>query len=295
MRDPRISFRSAELAAVLAFLMPGAGHYYQGRRLKAGLFASCILATWFTGMILGDWQPVYSQIVSPSRHGSIQMYPAETAPNSGMSIGYAAQVLVGLPALPALVQQARYSKDEGMVASIPEPLVSDFVGVVHFSSDDGPTADSVTGQIRLNPSEDWIQTGGVTGRLEVIDRDQNAVAFDFSGSVRLGKAVFGSPRREIECELQAPVIGTRTPRTIQGTIQRSFIDWFQAPRDNAELDRLHGKLSQHFDLASVFTWIAGLLNLMVIWDAYEGPAYGYGDEKPEEDEDGEASDGVPES
>ena len=37
-------------------------------------------------------------------------------------------------------------------------------------------------------------------------------------------------------------------------------------------------------MASVFTWIAGLLNLLVIWDAVDGPAYGYGDEKKEEDE-----------
>ena len=61
--------------------------------------------------------------------------------------------------------------------------------------------------------------------------------------------------------------------------------------DNAELDRLHGKLSQHFDIACVFTWIAGLLNLMAIWDAYEGPAYGYGDEEPDDDDDNEEKDG----
>ena len=35
----------------------------------------------------------------------------------------------------------------------------------------------------------------------------------------------------------------------------------------------------------MFTWIAGLLNLMAIWDAYDGPAYGYGDEEPEDEED----------
>ena len=78
---------------------------------------------------------------------------------------------------------------------------------------------------------------------------------------------------------------------IQGAVSRPFLDWYQAPRDNAELDRLHGKLSQHFDIACVFTWIAGLLNLMAIWDAYEGPAYGYGDEEPDDDDDNEEKDG----
>jgi hypothetical protein len=39
-----------------------------------------------------------------------------------------------------------------------------------------------------------------------------------------------------------------------------------------------------FELALVFTWIAGLLNILAVWDALEGPAYGYGDEEPEPSE-----------
>ena len=62
------------------------------------------------------------------------------------------------------------------------------------------------------------------------------------------------------------------------------MNWFQAPRDTLELDRLTGELSQNFDIGSVFTWIAGLLNLMAIWDAAEGPAYGYGDEEENPDD-----------
>ena len=37
-------------------------------------------------------------------------------------------------------------------------------------------------------------------------------------------------------------------------------------------------------MAMVFTWIAGLLNILAIWDAVEGPAFGYGDEHKNEDE-----------
>ena len=54
MRDSRINFRSRELAAMLAFLVPGAGHFYQGRNLKAGIFFCGILSLFFGGMILGD-------------------------------------------------------------------------------------------------------------------------------------------------------------------------------------------------------------------------------------------------
>ena len=70
---------------------------------------------------------------------------------------------------------------------------------------------------------------------------------------------------------------------LEGTVRRSFINWFQAPRDTLELDRINGELSQKFDIGSVFTWIAGLLNLLAIWDAAEGPAYGYGDEEEDEE------------
>ena len=41
--DCEINLKNRYFAAVLAFLVPGAGHYYQGRRNKAYLFAVCIL------------------------------------------------------------------------------------------------------------------------------------------------------------------------------------------------------------------------------------------------------------
>lgn len=44
--------------------------------------------------------------------------------------------------------------------------------------------------------------------------------------------------------------------------------------------RLGGK---RYEIALLFTWVAGLLNLLAIWDAYEGPAYGYGDEVDQPD------------
>ena len=35
-------------------------------------------------------------------------------------------------------------------------------------------------------------------------------------------------------------------------------------------------------MGAVFTLIAGLLNILAIWDAFEGPAYGFGDEHLDE-------------
>jgi len=107
------------------------------------------------------------------------------------------------------------------------------------------------------------------------------VNLTIDGQAVLGRPVFGAPGREVRC-IVAPDEAGMGGQLI-GTIPRPFFNWFQAPRDNEELDRMHGTLSQKFDIACVFTWIAGLLNVMAIWDAFDGPAYGYGDEEDESD------------
>lgn len=278
MRDPRINFRSRELAAVFAFLIPGSGHFYQGRRTKAGIYFFGILSLFFGGMILGDWQPVYSQTVHAGQAASVQMQPREAPLVTRGSIGYAAQVLVGLPAIPSLIQQARFSSDKGVVTTLKADINSEFVGA--FQS--GDIYVPVSGQLVLQPG----RLGAGEGSFEGVTRDGIEVSTKMSGAVKIGREVFGSPNREIRISgLSGLEIGSVKPYSLNGTVSRSFVNWYQAPRDNTELDRLHGKLSQNYDIACVFTWIAGLLNLMAIWDAYDGPAYGYGDEEPEEDDD----------
>jgi hypothetical protein len=70
-------------------------------------------------------------------------------------------------------------------------------------------------------------------------------------------------------------------RRVEGAIPRRFVDWFQVPMEGMPLERLHGRLGKFWELAVTYTLIAGLLNILAVWDALEGPAYGYGDE-PEE-------------
>ena len=70
-------------------------------------------------------------------------------------------------------------------------------------------------------------------------------------------------------------------------MSRSFWNWYQAPLEDKALEEIHGRLGRRYPLAEVITWIAGLLNLLAIWDALEGPAYGYGAE--EEAAEGEAA------
>jgi hypothetical protein len=52
------------------------------------------------------------------------------------------------------------------------------------------------------------------------------------------------------------------------------------------LDTLHKRLHRYFDLGSIYTMIAGLLNILVIYDAFGGPVWTE-DQARGEDEDSE--------
>lgn len=282
MRDPRIQLKSSFVAGLLAFLFPGAGHWYQGRRFKATVYSVGIMTLFVWGMILGNWQPVYSELVYRGRADTAQM--EFTQPQLKMSFGYAAQCLVGVPALPSLVQDFRFRNATGTRELLDSEISSDVTGIIEARSDQGEMEKKlVTGHIQINPA---IGDQPMTGTLTVVDRDGRSKEYSVEENVRLGRAIFGSPRREIRCGLVDKAADEmRNDASLHGTIPRSFHNWFQAPRDTHELDQLHGDLNRRYDIASVFTWIAGLLNLLAIWDAVDGPAYAYGDEKPEKDDD----------
>lgn len=90
-----VNLRSPWVAAVYAWLWPGAGHIYQGRYAKGILFMVCVLSTYFFGFALGEGRVVYAALKPEVR------YP------------YFAQVGVGIPALPAIVQSHRIRNGKG--------------------------------------------------------------------------------------------------------------------------------------------------------------------------------------
>jgi hypothetical protein len=283
MKDPRVQLKNPIVAGVLAYLIPGAGHWYQGRRFKATIYSGCILTIFVWGMILGNWQPVYSQLVQRTRAESAQF--EETVPPMKFAFGYGAQFLVGLPALPSLVQEMRFRGEDADVEFLDKDIFSDFVGIIRERGEREFSAEQVRGQISISP----VNPAGsqeITGTLTAVAPNGSTAEYTLGGRIELGRAVFGSPRQEIHCRvISKDGVDFSPAASLQGTVSRSFLNWFQAPRDSQELDRLHGELSRKFDIACVFTWIAGLLNLLAIWDAAAGPAYGYGDETPKPDDD----------
>lgn len=276
MTDSRIALKNPVLAAVLAFLLPGLGHAYQGRFFKAVVYAVCILGVFFAGMALGDWHPVYIR-----RDAEEVRY------------SYLAQVWVGAPALPAVVQKLRYEKHTEM-GPLPgldngDALDSEFEGT--FFGQSG-LAVPLSGSLSLTDSGD-----GVSGQF-VGTNDSGEVLTLEIGGVSLQQKVY--PSRDRLCSCEVIDADGRRRGELRGVIPRSFLDWCQVPLggpngdgtyDNTPLAAVHGRLGKRFDLASVFTWVAGLLNVLAIWDAFEGPAYGYGDESDSGEDDEEEADG----
>ena len=91
-----LNLRNRYVAAFLAWLIPGAGHYYQRRYLKSAVFCVCILSSFVIGLFVADMKCVYA-----SWDGTEKRWQ------------FALQAGVGLPVLPAAIQGWR-GKDAGM-------------------------------------------------------------------------------------------------------------------------------------------------------------------------------------
>jgi hypothetical protein len=163
-----IDLKDPALAAFLAWLVPGLGHWYQGRRPKAVLYFVCIVGLFVYGVYLGGNSSLgYGRAVYFSwRPGDQRLY-------------YLGQVCVGLPALPALVQASRMSNGRSVW----------FHGFMA-----PPRPDRFGGPDPADPNADQPTAGD-----------------------------------------------------------------------------LHRQLHRYFELASFFTLVAGLLNVLAIYDAWAGP------------------------
>ncbi|MDO4570788.1 MAG: hypothetical protein Q4D38_10415 [Planctomycetia bacterium] len=89
----RINLRDPCIAGFLAWLVPGLGHFYQGRIAKAVLFATLIWGTYLAGIVFSS-----SSTFGPGRAVYISFRPGE------YRLHFITQVWVGLPSLPAVVQ-----------------------------------------------------------------------------------------------------------------------------------------------------------------------------------------------
>lgn len=279
MATQRVNLKNPVVAGVLAFLVPGLGHFYQRRIFKGVLYSVCILGTFFTGLSIGHGQTVYF-----NWHSS-----------ENRTYAYLCQFWAGLPAMPALAQAQLRSPTAFDINYVPKHFEADFTGKLKASGDlDG----AVTGRIHLKPQQPDMPhrvIGELAGTLET---SAGPVAIEGQVEPRTLEAeVAPSRERRLVGTFEGTVTGDsgRTVRgTLEGFVPRPLWDSYEAPlRDTrlndfageqTDLDRAHLELGSRFELGVVFTMIAGLLNILAIYDALEGPAY-----DDEDDEGREAS------
>ena len=144
-----LNLRSRHLAAVLAWLIPGAGHFYQRRYFKSAVFSICIFSCFILGMLMAGGRCVYASWNETEKRWQ-----------------YVLQAGIGLPAMPAAIQAWRISHGE-------RPL--------------------------------WSE------------------------------------------------------------------NFMTAPRSTRDLDDFNRKTASGFDMGTLYTMVAGLLNILVIFDAFAGP------------------------
>ena len=63
--DELPNLRNPALAAFLTWLLPGLGHWYQGRKFKAILFGCCIIGIYLVGLWIGRGMVVYWTWINP--------------------------------------------------------------------------------------------------------------------------------------------------------------------------------------------------------------------------------------
>ena len=145
----RLDLRNRYLAALLAWLLPGAGHYYQRRYFKSAIFSICIFSSFVLGMVMAGGRCVYASWNETEKRWQ-----------------YVLQAGIGLPAMPAAVQAWRARNNE-------QPLISE--------------------------------------------------------------------------------------------------NFMTAPRSTHDLDQWNAATASGFDMGTLYTMVAGLLNILVIFDAWAGP------------------------
>jgi hypothetical protein len=184
-----IELKNPALAALLSWLVPGLGQWYQGRRLKALIFMVSLMGTFLAGMWLGDGKVVYSSWRPSDRR-----------------LHFIGQAGIGVAALPAVIQASF------VAGGSRQPL----------------------------PTGSWFVPPLVRGQIVSDSFAQRTAATD-------------------------PDIGPEDFRPQPGGKR------FEPRQPGDQLSLWHRRLGRFYDIGTLYTTFAGLLNLLVIYDAWVGP------------------------
>lgn len=102
--DEPPALKNPVTAALLAWLVPGLGHLYQGRTFKGVLFMACIAPMFLFGLYVGGGRVAYA---SPVPLG------INPAPFVMDRWPFACQLGIGTVAMPAILERSRYRAGQG--------------------------------------------------------------------------------------------------------------------------------------------------------------------------------------
>ncbi len=255
------------IAGLLAYLIPGAGHIYQGRTVKGMIYCLSILGLFFWGQKMGEGMVVYNR---PEPGGALRH----------VALSYVAQLGAGAAALPVLLQNRRAGDPSNRVVTkgrFSGPMTAPFEGVLNPI--ENTEAGYLAGSIRLESAEGPFGPE-VRGIFDgTLDGQPTKLVLGGAGRFELDRPIKAGYRRSLEIGVvDEDMAAHPVPRWIDGSIPRPFMNAYGSPPDQDQLQEINGRLGKVYELALVFTWIAGLLNVLAIWDCVLGPAYGFGDE-----------------
>lgn len=98
-----MSLRNPGWAALLAWLVPGLGHFYQGRVVKGALFSASVLGLFLGGMVIGEGKVAHASTLpfAPLRSYLYDGWP------------FLCQSGIGVIAVPGWIERSRYVAGQG--------------------------------------------------------------------------------------------------------------------------------------------------------------------------------------
>lgn len=101
--DAPLALPNPRTAALLAWLFPGLGHLYQGRRAKGFLFMGSIVGLFAAGMVIGEAKVAYAS--------TLPLTPLGPFVYDGWP--FLCQSGIGAVAIPGWIERARYLDGQG--------------------------------------------------------------------------------------------------------------------------------------------------------------------------------------
>ena len=200
-----VDLRNPIVAAVWAWIWPGAGHIYQRRYAKGVLFMVCIMSTWIFGLSLADGHVVYASWTTNDHRWH-----------------YFCQLGVGAPALPALIQSRRVRDGR-------EPLMDGFMAPPRNVLSDSASAsalqhDELAQSILITHVKGLVTRvqDQVKRQLAVLDRKEIATqSIKSRGAIVVTKNLAESMRIADEYAPEHLLLAVEDPETTSKSVQNA--------------------------------------------------------------------------